>query len=141
MRNPPLRANAVDAHVGSRVRTRRTLLGLSQSQIGNALGLSFQQLQKYERGSNRISASKLYQLSVALDVPVPYFFEDMPEELEKVQQPTQRESREEGKLDIIHRRETLELVRAYYQIDDADLRQRIRETVRALAGEQGRRMA
>ena len=81
MRKPKGGTNAIDGHVGSRVRTRRTLLGLNQSQLGDALGLTFQQVQKYERGSNRISASRLFHLSKILDVPVSYFYEDMPDEL------------------------------------------------------------
>ena len=68
----------VDIHVGSRVRLRRTLLGLSQEKLGEALGLTFQQVQKYERGANRIGASRLHQISMILDVPVSFFFEEMP---------------------------------------------------------------
>ena len=68
----------VDIHVGGRVRLRRTLLGMNQGKLAEALGLAFQQVQKYERGANRISSSKLYQLSQILDVPVSIFFDDMP---------------------------------------------------------------
>ncbi|MBL4800741.1 MAG: helix-turn-helix transcriptional regulator [Emcibacter sp.] len=71
----------VDIHVGSRVRLRRTLLGMSQDKLGKALSLTFQQIQKYERGANRIGSSKLYKLSQVLDVPVSFFFDDMPEEI------------------------------------------------------------
>src|SRR4051794_33147217 len=70
-------AHPMDVHVGSRVRLRRTLSGLSQEKLGDALGLTFQQVQKYERGANRISASRLFTLSQVLDVPVSFFFEDM----------------------------------------------------------------
>jgi len=70
--------NPIDVHVGSRVRLRRTLLGMSQEKLGEALGLTFQQVQKYERGVNRIGASRLYHLSQILDVPVSFFFDDMP---------------------------------------------------------------
>ena len=70
----------VDVHVGGRLRDRRTLLGLSQGEIGARLGLSFQQIQKYERGTSRIGASRLYRLSKVLGVPVDFFFEDMPME-------------------------------------------------------------
>src|SRR3954465_8799423 len=76
-------ANPVDAHVGSRVRQRRTLLGMSQEKLGQAVSLTFQQIQKYERGANRVGASRLYQLSRILDVPVSYFFEEMPETLSR----------------------------------------------------------
>ncbi|WP_348657957.1 helix-turn-helix transcriptional regulator [uncultured Thalassospira sp.] len=67
--------NPVDVHVGSRVRLRRTLLGMSQEKLGEAIGLTFQQIQKYERGANRVGASRLYDLSKALDVPVSFFFD------------------------------------------------------------------
>ena len=70
--------NPVDVHVGNRMRQRRTLLGMSQEKLGEALGLTFQQVQKYERGMNRVSASRLFDLSRVLDVPIAYFFEEMP---------------------------------------------------------------
>ena len=69
--------NPIDVHVGSRVRLRRTLLGMSQEKLGDAIGLTFQQVQKYERGANRIGASRLFDLSRVLDVPVSFFFDDM----------------------------------------------------------------
>ena len=78
MRSKP---DPVDVHVGGRLRQRRTLLGLSQGEIGARLGLGFQQIQKYERGTSRIGASRLYRLSKVLGVPVSYFFEDMPMEV------------------------------------------------------------
>jgi transcriptional regulator with XRE-family HTH domain len=68
----------VDVHVGARLRVRRTLLGMSQTTVGEAIGLTFQQVQKYEKGTNRISASRLYDLSRLLDVPIQHFFDDMP---------------------------------------------------------------
>src|ERR1041385_1972302 len=71
--------NPVDVHVGARVRLRRTLLGMSQEKLGDAIGLTFQQVQTYERGANRIGASRLYDLSRVLDVPVSYFFEEFGE--------------------------------------------------------------
>ena len=70
--------NPVDVHVGARLRVRRTLLGMSQTMLGEAIGLTFQQVQKYESGANRISASRLFDLSRLLDVPIQYFFDDMP---------------------------------------------------------------
>ena len=75
--------NPIDVHVGSRVRLRRTLLGMSQEKLGDALGLTFQQVQKYERGANRIGSSRLYKLSQILDVPVSFFFDDMPDDIKK----------------------------------------------------------
>ncbi len=72
------RPNPVDVHVGARVRLRRTLLGMSQEKLGEAIGLTFQQVQKYERGANRIGSSRLYDLSRVLDVPIEFFFDEMP---------------------------------------------------------------
>ncbi len=69
----------IDVHVGSRIRLRRTLLGMSQERLGEALGLTFQQVQKYERGVNRVGASRLFDLSRVLDVPISFFFDDIPE--------------------------------------------------------------
>ena len=134
MRKPKGGANSIDGHVGSRVRTRRTLLGLNQSQLGDALGLTFQQVQKYERGSNRISASRLFHLSKILDVPVSYFYEDMPKELGRKTLPTKPMPQDESEPDTTHKRETLELVRAYYRIENTNVRDRFRETVRTIAG-------
>src|SRR5438067_6017088 len=74
--------NPIDIHVGSRVRSRRTLLGMSQEKLGEAIGLTFQQVQKYERGANRIGASRLWDLSRVLDCPMSFFFEEMDEATE-----------------------------------------------------------
>src|ERR1041385_4815801 len=70
--------NPVDVHVGQRVRMRRVLLGMSQEKLGAALGLTFQQIQKYERGANRIGSGRLYQLAKVLDVPLSYFYDELP---------------------------------------------------------------
>lgn len=124
----------VDIHVGSRVRLRRTLLGMSQEKLGEAVNLTFQQIQKYERGTNRIGASRLYQLARVLDVREQYFFEDMPAESGRgrgLAHPRQEEYESE---DQLSRRETLELVRAYYRIPDQSLRKRIFEMIKAVGG-------
>lgn len=127
----------IDIHVGSRLRMRRTLLGLSQERLGEAVGITFQQLQKYERGANRISASRLFHLAQVLDVPIGYFFEDMPasetpasEDAELVQIPDQP-----GEFEAMARRETLELVRAYYRIGSAQVRRRAFELIKVLGGD------
>ena len=132
----------VDQHVGHRLRQRRTLLGLSQEKLGEAVGLTFQQIQKYERGANRIGASRLFQLSQILDVPVGYFFEEMSGEVEKTR--GERTNAEHGPaLEIISsddplaRRETLELVRAYYKISDPKVRKRVFELTKSIAGSEG----
>jgi transcriptional regulator with XRE-family HTH domain len=122
----------VDVHVGARVRARRTLLGMTQTDLANAIGLAFQQVQKYERGTNRISASKLFTLSQVFDVPVNFFFDDMPSEV-AARSPTKRRGRTaEYELDPFARRETLEFVRAYYKIEDADVRQQVHKMTRVL---------
>ncbi len=134
--------NPIDIHVGARLRLRRTLLGLSQEKLGEAVGITFQQLQKYERGANRISASRLFNLSRVLGVPVSYFFEDLPEpdpddgdDLLPATPigPDDDGDDPDGGPDSLARRETLELVRAYYRIPDPSLRRRTFDLIRALA--------
>jgi len=120
------------------MRLRRTLLGLSQEKLGELIGLTFQQVQKYERGANRVSCSRLFDLSRALEIPISYFFEDMPEEVQNLS-PVQmgREPPQEdlpvGEADPRLRRETLELVRNYYSISDPDVRRRIYDLAKALS--------
>ncbi|WP_417317308.1 helix-turn-helix domain-containing protein [Emcibacter sp.] len=123
--------NPVDVHVGSRVRLRRTLLGMSQEKLGKALGLTFQQIQKYERGANRIGSSRLFQLSQILDVPVSFFFDDMSDEVAAGQGSKDKEA-QTVEVDQMSRRETLELVRAYYKISDPSVRKKAFELVKAL---------
>lgn len=77
----------VDVHVGARLRLRRTILGMSQTKLGTALGLTFQQVQKYERGQNRMGASRLYECAKILDMPVSFFFDDMPKDLRQEMAP------------------------------------------------------
>lgn len=134
---PEHRPSPIDVHVGSRVRLRRTLLGMSQERLGEALGLTFQQVQKYERGVNRIGASRLFDLSRVLDVPISFFFDDMPGQVGGSQGFARRASgfSEEGQPfedDTLHRRETLELVRAYYRIQDPAVRRRVFDLIKAM---------
>ena len=140
-RLPPGVANPVDVHVGSRVRQRRTLLGLSQERLGDAVGLTFQQIQKYEKGANRIGASRLYQFSEILDVEVSYFFEDMPREIKSRRgaYETGFSDQEQESLtkDPMTRRETLELVRYYYLITDPAIRRNVFELAKTLARTRG----
>jgi transcriptional regulator with XRE-family HTH domain len=123
--------NPVDIHVGSRVRLRRTLLGMSQEKLGDALGLTFQQVQKYERGANRVGASRLYDLSRVLDVPVAYFFEEFADapSVAGVAEPTT----DAYQPNPMMKRETLELVRAYLRIADPQIKRRLFELTKALA--------
>jgi len=130
------RPRPVDVHVGSRVRLRRTMLGMSQEKLGQAIGLTFQQVQKYERGTNRIGASRLYELSKVLDVPVSFFFDDMPDEVAGETAPALGMAEAEGpayEADTLAKRETLELVRAYYRIRSPKVRKRVFELAKALA--------
>lgn len=130
------RPSPIDVHVGSRVRLRRTLLGMSQEKLGEALGLTFQQVQKYERGVNRIGASRLFDLSRVLDVPIGFFFDDMPPEMGGSQSGRRfggfQETQDGFEDDTLHRRETLELVRAYYRITDPSVRKRVFDLIKSL---------
>jgi len=136
----PASPRPVDVHVGARVRLRRTLLGMSQEKLGEAVGLTFQQIQKYERGTNRIGASRLHQFAQVLDVPVSFFFDDMPIEIAKTNQVLGRpvvglsEDQEPFDQEQLVKRETLELVRAYYRVSDPNTRKKIFELVKAIAG-------
>ncbi len=129
----------VDMHVGARVRMRRTLLGMSQTTLGDALGLSFQQVQKYEKGTNRILASRLYYLARVLDVPVEYFFDDMSAEVAASSPAAKRRGRAKQPVsyepDPMAKRETLELVRAYYNITDPQIRKRLYHFTKALGAD------
>ena len=132
--------NPIDVHVGARLRARRTLLGLSQTALGDIAGLSFQQLQKYENGGNRISASRLYDLSKLLDIDISYFFDEMGRAIESEsparlsQKKSKRPPRKPPKSeDPLHKRETLELVRAYCRITDSGLRGHVRKLIQSTA--------
>ena len=129
----PGKPHPVDIHVGSKVRQRRTLLGLSQEKLGEAVGLTFQQIQKYERGANRIGSSRLFDLSRVLDVPVSYFFEDIPEQLGGKNEATQETNDDSS--NPLAKRETLELVRAYYRIPAASVRKRLFELAKSLSAQ------
>ena len=131
--------NPVDQHVGMRVRLRRTLLGLSQEKLGEMLGLTFQQIQKYERGANRIGASRLYDIATVLSVDIGYFFEDMSGEVEArsprhVAPGFAEPMPSPFDHDPMTRRETLELVRAYYKIENEAIRRRLLDLARSLSG-------
>lgn len=154
-KTPSPRAGSVDMHVGRRIRLRRTLLGISQEKLGEALGITFQQVQKYERGTNRVGASRLYDLASALDVPISFFFDDMP----TLDRPTEHHDQphlhdhfsqnrkpfespfqtgtasvfSESEASLFSRKETIELIRAYYRIPDPTVRKRVLDLVRSMA--------
>ena len=132
------RPSPIDVHVGSRIRLRRTLIGMSQERLGEALGLTFQQVQKYERGVNRVGALRLYDLSRVLDVTISFFFDDMPDSTGNGDGSTHiagfSERAEFGGHgdDPLAKRETLELVRAYYRITDPAVRKRVFELIKSM---------
>jgi len=128
--------NPVDVHVGSRVRYRRMIIGMSQEKLGEKMNLTFQQIQKYEKGTNRIGASRLFQLSRILDVAVGYFFEDAFANATPSVSNGLHEPEQEGfLLDFLNSREGLDLNKAFAKIQDPKVRRRVIELVRALAEE------
>lgn len=125
MKQPPSsQIDIIDAHVGCRIRYRRKFLKISQGQLGNAVGISFQQIQKYERGFNRVCASRLYRISVTLDVPVSFFFENLPRK--DKERPI---SLNAVPNDILSR----ELCAAFWEIGNVKLRQCLFESIKAAA--------
>ena len=133
------RANLIDAHVGGRVRLRRMLLGMSQEKLAEKLGLTFQQVQKYEKGVNRVGASRLYELSQLLGVGVDFFYEDAP--VGKAMTPMNpgfaEANGENYIVNFLNSREGLELNRAFTRITDPKVRRSIIDLVRSLANEAG----
>ena len=131
-------SHAVDIHVG--MRQRRSLLGMSQTALARTVGLTFQQVQKYERGANRMGSSRLYEFAKVLDVPVSYFFDEMPSNALSGRPMSGRGRKGfseagtpfEQEKDPLIKRETLELVRAYYKIREGRVRKRIFEMVKAV---------
>jgi transcriptional regulator with XRE-family HTH domain len=104
-------ATDIDLHLGRRLRRRRRLLGLTQQQLANQVGIRFQQIQKYECGANRISAARLWQLAEALESPVSYFYDGLEEAME-------RSGSSGAGGEVFSRKETLDLIQAFYQLDE-----------------------
>lgn len=130
--------NPMDIHVGTRVRLRRMLLGMSQEKLGDQLGLTFQQVQKYEKGVNRIGASRLFDLSKTLGVPIDYFYDEAPVAalgMAEEQSEYGEKTSEKSVYDFLSTREGLELNKAFVKIADARVRRSLVELVRSLAGE------
>jgi transcriptional regulator with XRE-family HTH domain len=124
--------------VGQRLRVRRSLLGLSQEKLADAIGLTFQQVQKYERGMNRISAGRLYQFSKILDVPVAFFFEQLgqtPENQNLVRGLSDNDQEAFMPADLMQSKETLDLIRAYYSIPSEETRKNIYKFIKSMAAE------
>ena len=122
----------VDVHVGARIRTRRLLLGMNQETLASALGLTFQQVQKYEGGANRVSASRLAQMAEVLGVSVSYFFSDL-------EAPGDAPDEETETREIMRRPEAIELIRWYYAITNSEVRQQFLEMVKTVAQSHARR--
>lgn len=122
--------NDIDVHLGKRLRRRRRLLGLTQQQLAGSVGVRFQQIQKYECGANRISASRLWQLSEALEVPVGYFYDGLSDADRR--ELANQEPNEGG--EMFARKETLDLIRAYYQLGERP-RRRLLDLAKSLNGE------
>jgi transcriptional regulator with XRE-family HTH domain len=128
--------NPVDVHVGKRLRFGRTMQGMSQESIGESIGVTFQQIQKYERGINCIRASKLFELAKVLKVPVTFFFEGMEHSDGKYSIPGAADSGGQGgglDMDLMSSRDSVELMRAFHKITDQHLRNKILELVRAMS--------
>lgn len=128
--------NPIDVHVGKRLRFGRTMQGMSQESIGESIGVTFQQIQKYERGINCIRASKLFELAKVLKVPVTFFYEGFEQEAgEGYAIPGAADSASEGGFDmeLASSRENIELMRAFHRISDPQLRNKILDLVRAMA--------
>lgn len=130
--------NPIDRHVGARVRMRRMMIGMSQEKLGEALGLTFQQVQKYEKGTNRISASRLQQISETLNIPLAYFFKGAPVSEGAANAGFAEASPEEGfASDFVMTAEGLSLNRAFARITDAKVRKRIVDLIVTLAEGEG----
>lgn len=129
--------NPVDIHVGSRVRLRRMMIGMSQERLGERIGLTFQQVQKYEKGANRIGASRLYAISKILEVPVEFFFQDMPTSVagDENGRPTGMAETDETAfvMDFVNSSEGLQLNTSFKRIENSDTRRKIVELVKTLA--------
>jgi transcriptional regulator with XRE-family HTH domain len=121
--------SAIDRHVGTRVRMRRMLLGMSQERLGEALKITFQQVQKYEKGTNRISASRLQQIANVLGVTIDFFYEGATQE----GSPTAPDASATLLTEVLASPEGLQLIRSFAQISDSDVRQRLADLAEALA--------
>ncbi len=134
------RANMIDTHVGQRLRLRRMMLGMSQEKLGEQLGLTFQQVQKYEKGVNRVGASRLFDLAQVLSVPVQYFYDELgPETVEAngLARGFGERTTETNVVDFLSTREGLELNKAFTRVTDPKVRRAIIDLVRTLATPDG----
>lgn len=133
--------NPIDVHVGSRVRLRRSYISMSQEKLGDLLGLTFQQVQKYEKGANRIGASRLFEISQILGVPISFFFDDLPEQYRNDGGEVPEDEGTDIVMDFVSSLEGLQLNRAFMRIHNAELRKRIIALVRTIGEEEDERSA
>ena len=119
-------ANTVDTYVGQRIRDKRNERGMSQTEVANALGVTFQQVQKYERGTNRVGASRLFDLSRILSVPIQYFFAGLNDQSTPIE-------KEDDNVIHLMKPDTVELVEAYYKVENLQVRRQILSTIRSIS--------
>lgn len=129
--------NPTDIHVGSRIRLRRNMLGMSQEKLGENLGITFQQIQKYEKGTNRVGASRLQAISTILGVPVSFLFEDAPGQPSLAGKGFSEDQSTSFAIDFCGSTEGLQLNRAFVKIQDIKVRRKIIELVKALSADDG----
>lgn len=122
--------DAIDKHVGARIRLRRNILGVSQERLAEGLGITFQQVQKYEKGTNRVGASRLQRIAAVLDAPISFFFEEGPSPV-----PAQDGWISDTPTELLTSKDCVALVRAFNAIDDKTIRQRVLSLVRALSAD------
>ncbi|MBS9719212.1 helix-turn-helix transcriptional regulator [Tianweitania sp. BSSL-BM11] len=127
------RPNPIDVHVGSRVRLRRNMIGMSQEKLGERLGITFQQIQKYEKGTNRVGASRLQAISAILNVPVEFFFQDAPREDGEQPSGFSEDAAQPLVPDFMSSTETMQLTRAFMKISDPKVRRKIVDLIKTLA--------
>jgi transcriptional regulator with XRE-family HTH domain len=131
---PKNNAHPVDVYVGRKIRQRRIVLGLSQEKLANDLGITFQQVQKYENGSNRVSSSRLYDIGKILDSTISFFFDGFESDGKKLHLVAETSANLDKKdQDVFLRKETAKLVKAYYMIDDENLRKNVLDMVKNMA--------
>ena len=133
------RPNPIDVHVGSRIRLRRNMIAMSQEKLGERLGITFQQIQKYEKGTNRVGASRLQAISAILNVPVEYFFQDAPREDGQTPIGFSEDAAAPLVPDFLSSAESMQLSRAFMKISDPKVRRKIIDLIKTLGddGEPG----
>lgn len=136
-RPPASHTDPIDIAIGNRLRLRRLTLGMSQQSLARKLGVTFQQIQKYERGTNRLFASRLFHLAQALGVPVSYFFQGAAGEIEPPRVPANTVAEREPFQELLGKNEALRLIRAYNRIEDPVLRQQIYSLVKTVGEQDG----